>query len=140
VFEAVHSEHTSSPAASIWALWADPGRWPEWDARVASAEYAEPGAVPEPGSEIKVKLHKGGTTRHVVVELEPGAKLVTEYGLPGALAGHSRELAPAPGGRTRVTHRLYVDGPLSGFWALMLGRNRMRDTVAGFTDREMVGG
>ena len=130
MFEAVHSERTSVSPEAIWELWADPQRWPEWDQRVESAELE--GEL-EPGAEIRVKLHKGGTTRHIVVEVERGRLLATEYGLPGALAGHERRLAPGAGG-SEVTHRLYVNGPLSGFWALMLGRGRMRDTVAAFTD------
>ena len=130
MFETSHTERTSASPEAIWELWADPRRWPEWDERVESAELD--GEL-EPGAEIRVKLHKGGTTRHVVVELEPGRLLVTEYGLPGALAGHERRLTPGSAG-SEVTHRLYVTGALSGFWALMLGRGSMRDTVAAFTD------
>lgn len=79
-----------------------------------------------------MKLRKGGTTRHRVVELEPGRRLVTEYSLPGARAGHERLVEPdSPG--SRVTHRLYVAGPMSGLWASMLGRKRLRETVTEFT-------
>jgi uncharacterized protein YndB with AHSA1/START domain len=133
VFEAEHSERTTAPADAVWALWADPGRWAEWDPRVERAETEAPLEI---GAEVKVKLRKGGTTRHRVVELDPGRTLVTEYALPGARAGHAHELMPARGGGTEVVHRLYVDGPLAGLWALMLGRKRMRETVAGFAERE----
>ena len=64
MFEAAHSERTSASPEAIWELWADPRRWPEWDQRVESAELE--GEL-EPGAEIRVKLRKGGTTRHVVV-------------------------------------------------------------------------
>lgn len=78
---------------------------------------------------MRVKLRRGGTTRHRVVALEPGRRLVTEYRLPGARAGHERVVEPR-GPASQVTHRLYVDGPAAGFWALMLGRGRLRQTVA----------
>ena len=130
MFETEHSERTGASAESIWAIWVDPGRWSEWDQRV---DRAEADGELEPGSEVRVKLHKGGTTKHQVVALDPGRRLVTEYGLPGARAGHERTLSPGSGG-SEVTHRLYVEGALSGFWSLMLGRKRMRETVASFTD------
>jgi uncharacterized protein YndB with AHSA1/START domain len=130
LFEATHSERTSTPSTALWAQWANPERWPDWDARVERAEAD--GELAE-GTEVRVKLRKGGTTRQRVTAIETGRRLVTEYGLPGARAGHER-IVEQRGTGSEVTHRLYVDGPLSGFWALMLGRGRMRDTVAGFTD------
>jgi len=130
LFEAEHSERADATAERIWELWIDPGRWSEWDQRV---ERAEADAELEPGSEVRVKLRKGGTMKHEVVALDPGHRLVTEYRLPGARAGHERTVYPGSGG-VEVTHRLYVEGPLSAFWALMLGRKRMSETVAGFTD------
>ena len=130
MFETEHSERAGASAERIWTLWADPGCWSEWDPRV---EHAEADSELEPGSEIRVKLRKGGTVKHGVIALDPGRRLVTEYRLPGARAGHERALAPGSGG-VQVTHRLYVEGPLSSFWALMLGRNRLHEAAAGFTD------
>jgi hypothetical protein len=130
VFEAEHSVRTGAPASAIWARWAKPARWAEWDSRVQHAEAD--GELAE-GAMVRVKLRKGGTTRHVVTALEPGRLLGTEYVLPGGRVGHERRVeARGPG--CEVTHRLYVDGPLWPLWALMLSRKRMRETVAGFTD------
>jgi uncharacterized protein YndB with AHSA1/START domain len=134
VFEVEHSERVNASVERLWALWADPSRWSEWDPRI---DRADSDGELEPGAEIRVKLHKGGTTTHVVVALDPGRCLVTEYGLPGALAGHEHALAPRSG-FVEVTHRLYVEGPLAGFWALMLGRRRLRDAAGGFSERELV--
>lgn len=80
-----------------------------------------------------MKLRKGGTTRNRVTMLEPGRRLVTEYRLPGARAGHDRLVEPRGSG-SQITHRLYLVGPLSGFWALMLGRKQLAETVSSFTD------
>jgi hypothetical protein len=71
----------------------------------------------------------------VVVELEPGRRLVTEYALPGATVGHEH-LVDQRGTGSEVAHRLYVDGPLSGIWALMLGRKRLTETAQTFTDTD----
>ena len=128
MFEAEHSSFTSSPPDAVWARWIDPARWPEWDPRVETVEAAD---KLEAGSELRVKLRKGGTTRQRVSALEPGRRLLTEYSLPGARVGHDRAVE-SHGQGSRVTHRLYVEGPMAGFWASMLGRKRMRETVAEF--------
>jgi uncharacterized protein YndB with AHSA1/START domain len=130
VFEIEHSTAVDMPAETVWGLWADPGRWPDWDPRVESAEADTELAD---GVELRVRLKKGGTTRQRVTALEPGRRLVTEYRLPGARVGHDRLVEPR-GPRSQVTHRLYVAGPLSGFWALMLGRKQMTETVAELAD------
>ena len=134
MFEATHSERSGIPASAVWARWAKPARWPEWDARYANAELVGEGEFGE-GSEIRVKMRKGGSTRQLVVALEPGKRLVTEYALPGARVGHEH-LVESRGPGSEVTHRLYVDGPLSGLWAVMLSRKRLRETVATFSDAE----
>jgi uncharacterized protein YndB with AHSA1/START domain len=132
VFEATHSVRSASPASAVWARWVRPERWPDWDARYDEAELLGDGDLRE-GSEVRVKMRKGGSTRQRVLELEPGTLLVTEYALPGARVGHEHVVEPRGPG-SEVTHRLYVDGPLSGLWALMLGRKRLRETVQTFTD------
>jgi uncharacterized protein YndB with AHSA1/START domain len=130
LFEASHSERTSSPASAVWARWVKPSRWADWDPRVADAEAD--GDLAE-GTEIRVKMRKGGTTRHRVVAIEPGRRLVTEYPLPGARVGQER-VVEQRGPGSELTHRLYVDGPMAWLWASMLGRRKMRETVASFTD------
>jgi hypothetical protein len=47
--------------------------------------------------------------------------------------GHEHLVEPRGPG-SAVTHRLYVAGPLAGFWALMLGRKRMRELVEAFEE------
>jgi len=136
-FEADHSERTRAPAELIWPLWADPSRWAEWDQRIERAELergGEDGALAV-GAVVAVKLRKGGTTRYDVVALEPGRALTTEARFPGARFGHERRVEPDRAGAV-ITHRLYVTGPLWVGWALMLGRKRMRESVAAFAGRE----
>ncbi|MQA75601.1 MAG: hypothetical protein GEU88_14895 [Solirubrobacterales bacterium] len=132
MFEAAHSERIQAPAAAVWELWADPGRWPDWDHRITSAEL---GGELRVGAELRVKLRRGGRVRYEVIELEPERLLITEVRFPGARLGHEQRLEPA-GDAVASAHRLYVSGPLSGFWAPMLGRKRMRENVSRFGPRE----
>jgi uncharacterized protein YndB with AHSA1/START domain len=134
LFETTHTARAGIPASAVWARWAKPARWPEWDARLQQAEVITEGELAV-GSEVRVSLRKGGSTRHVVVALEPGRRLVTEYALPGARVGHDHLVEPVGPG-CEVAHRLYVDGPLSPLWALMLSRKRLSETAQTFTDTQ----
>lgn len=70
-----------------------------------------------------------------VIELERERTLIDEARFPGARLGHEHRLRP---GRSSVeiTHRVYLEGPLAGFWALMMGRKRLRESVVRFVERE----
>jgi len=133
VFEAVHTERTSAEPAAIWALWADPGRWSDWNEQVERVDLD--GGELRLGAAARVKLKRGGTVKYEVIAIEVERLLIEEARFPGARVGHEHRLTPATRG-CEIAHRLYVEGPLSGFWSLMLGRKRMRESVARFTERE----
>jgi hypothetical protein len=120
VFEAVHSDRVRAEAADVWALWADPRRWSDWNEQI---------------ERVEVKFRRGGTVKFEVVKLEPQRLFVDEARFPGARLGHEHRLDPGQAS-VEITHRLYIDGPLSGFWASMLGRKRMRESVERFVERE----
>lgn len=132
MFEAVHTERSSAEPAAVWALWSDPGRWREWNEQVVRAE-ADGELVP--GTEVRVRYRRGGTARVGVLEHEPERLLVTETRFPGARQRHEHRLEPGRRG-VEITHRISVTGPLGRLWSLLLGRRRMRDSVAGFVKRE----
>jgi hypothetical protein len=87
------------------------------------------------GDRIRVKLRKGGRMELRVVKVHPERVLVHEARMPGARLGHEHRLEPKGKG-SEITHRLYVRGPLSGLFALLLGRKRMEALVTEFTERE----
>ena len=116
----------------MWALWSDPQRWADWHPQIESAELEGDFAV---GTTARVKLRRGGRTRLKIVELEPERLLIDETRFPGARLGHEHRLEPAGDG-VEITHRLYVKGPFSGLFAMLLGRGRMRDLVVKFVERE----
>ncbi|MGH2986798.1 MAG: SRPBCC family protein [Solirubrobacterales bacterium] len=132
MFEATHSERSTAEAAAIWELWADPARWPDWNEQL---ERVESDGELRVGAELRLKLRRGGTVRFTVTELEPERLFADEARFPGARLGHEHRLAP---GRSSVeiTHRVYLAGALSGFWALMMGRKRLRESVVRFVERE----
>ena len=132
MFEAVHSESTTASPAEVWALWQDPERWPEWNAQLESGELEGEFAV---GEKVRVKLKRGGRMQLEITALEAERLFVDEARFPGARFGHEHRIDPEPSGCV-ITHRLYVTGFASGLWALMLGRKRMLEAVAGFAPAE----
>ena len=87
------------------------------------------------GQKLKVKLRRGGRMEFKVVELEAERLFVDEAKLPGARLGHEYRVRPKGKG-AEITHRIYVRGPLSGLFALLLGRRRMSESVVKFVERE----
>jgi uncharacterized protein YndB with AHSA1/START domain len=132
VFEATHSERSTAEPAAIWELWADPARWPDWNEQLERVEFDGELGV---GAEVRLKLRRGGTVRFTVTELEPERVFADQARFPGARLGHEHRLAPGKSS-VEITHRIYLEGPLSGFWALMMGRKRLRESVARFVGRE----
>jgi uncharacterized protein YndB with AHSA1/START domain len=132
VFEATHSERSTADAADIWALWADPKRWPDWNEQIERAEVEGALAL---GTEVRIKFRRGGTVRFEVTELEPERLFIDEARFPGARLGHEHRL-DAGRNSVEISHRLYVTGPLAGLWSLFLGRKRLRESVTRFVERE----
>lgn len=132
MFEALHSDYTTAGTEAVWELWRDPERWPEWNDQLESGALEGDFA---PGEKIRVKFRRGGKMQFEIVALEPGRLFVDEARFPGAQFGHEHRVE-ASGNGSEISHRLYVKGFLSGLWALMLGRKRMRDSVVKFVEAE----
>jgi uncharacterized protein YndB with AHSA1/START domain len=132
VFEAAHTAKVGAPASAVWPLWGNPARWPEWNPQIQGAQVDGELRV---GTTVRVKMRRGGIVRHEVVELDPGARLVTETRFPGARTTHEHRVADVHQG-AEITHVIRVSGPLWAPWSVMLGRRRMRESVREFVDSE----
>ena len=147
MFEAAHSQRIRAPAGDVWALWADPERWPDWDERIDSVE-AE-GEL-RAGAELWIKLlihelrsamtlritlRRGGRVRYEVIELELERALAIQAAFPGARLRQEHRLS-AGRESVEVAHRIRIDGPASSFWALMMSRKRLGEAVARMAVRE----
>ncbi|HYH60616.1 MAG TPA: SRPBCC family protein [Solirubrobacterales bacterium] len=132
MFEASHTDRADVPPEAVWALWADPAHWPEWNEQLSSGELDGELAV---GTGVTVKFKRGGKMRLSVVELDHGRLFVDEAKLPGCRFGHEHRVEPASGG-CEITHRLYLKGLTSGPFSFMFGRTRLRASVVAFVERE----
>ncbi len=118
MWEASHSVRTSAPPERVWALWAGPAGWPEWNERI---ERVEVDGAFELGTALKVKQKGGGTLHAKITALDPGRAFTYEARLPGARLGYEHEIASKEEG-AEISNRVYISGALSGLWRLMMGR------------------
>jgi uncharacterized protein YndB with AHSA1/START domain len=97
---------TADPAA-VWALWEDPGRWPEWNAEIAAARAAEPLAL---GSRAQVRFRRSPIwITFTTTAWEPGRVFTDEAHIGLHRLSHEHGMAPA-GDAIEVTHVLRVGG------------------------------
>lgn len=105
-------------AVAVWSVaYADASAWPAWNDALASAELLGPFAV---GSRARVRFRTGLRLRFTLVEVEEGRVFTDESRLPGARMGHRHELEPTADG-VRLVNTIYIRGPLTRLWALVLG-------------------
>lgn len=118
MWEAEHATRTTATPDSVWARWSDPGNWPDWNGRIEGVEIDGPF---EAGTALKLKQKGGGTLHAKLISVEPGRGFAYEAKLPLARLGYEHRIAPSESG-TEIDNRVYISGPLSGFWRLMMGR------------------
>jgi uncharacterized protein YndB with AHSA1/START domain len=112
------SKTVTGDVSAMWAVWADPDRYPEWDPRELRTRLSGPFA---PGGTIdsKQKGNPGGTATITLVE--PEHRWRAESPLPGGKLVIDHELTPAGPGQVRVAKRYEVTGPLRLLFRLYYG-------------------
>lgn len=120
------------PPAAVWALLADPGRWPEWSPICTRSRLAA-GAALAPGAELTMRLRLFRflpvTVRVKVTALRPGREIAWEKRVFGVHARHRyRVLRRARGSTVRNDERIAGLGPilrpLVGGWFRRTGLSR----------------
>jgi hypothetical protein len=104
------AEETAGSRAAVWALWSDPARWPEFD---PSIEWATLEGPFEAGAKVRLKPKGGPKATLGIVTAEPQQRFASEARLPLTRMHFEQGLSDAPEGRTLITARIRVTGPLS---------------------------
>jgi hypothetical protein len=110
MWEAQHSIETSATPQEIWALWADVGGWPAWNADIERIELVGPFAA---GSMIRMTpIGQEPIELRLAEAVEPGL-FVDEADLGEIVVRTIHRADELDRGRTRVTYRMEITGPAS---------------------------
>jgi hypothetical protein len=113
-----HTETTSASPAQLWARYAEPATWPEWDHETAAVTVQGRVAV---GTRGTLKPVKGPATPFTFTEVTPEVGFTDVSRLPLARLTFTHLIVPTPTG-SRFTHRVTINGPLSPLFARVIGR------------------
>lgn len=118
-----HTATTTAPPAALWARYADPASWPEWDHGAEAVTIDGPIAVGTTGT---LKPVGGPLTRFVVTEVTPEASFTDVTRLPLARLTFSHLIEPYQGG-SRFTHTVTFTGPLAWLFRRVIGKGIAAD-------------
>jgi Polyketide cyclase / dehydrase and lipid transport len=111
-------------ARTVWQIWTDVARWPEWD---VSKEIAQMDGEFQPGTSGWVKKHNalGGT--FAITSVEPGRRWISESPLPLGRVIFDHVVDPLPGGQVRVAKSVQVEGGSAGLFRVLAAPRMRRD-------------
>ena len=110
--------------ATVWKLWTDVSRWPEWDSSKEIARIDGPFASGTSGW-AKQRGNLGGP--FTITAIEPGRRWVSECPLPLGKIVFEHVIEPAEAGRVRVTKSVEVLGGFGPLFRLMFAARMRRD-------------
>ncbi|WP_406281499.1 hypothetical protein OH799_17090 [Nocardia sp. NBC_00881] len=112
---------STAPPAAFFARWADVATWPEWNTDIEWVRSSGPFAEGSTGT-LKPK---GGPKVEFVIERLTDSEFVDVSKLFGARLTFAHEVG-VTAGRTVVTVRVSIDGPLRSLWKKILGADLAR--------------
>ncbi len=118
------SVEIAAPAATVWAVYSDVERWPEWTASVERLEALDgPGLAV--GKRFAIKQPRLPRLVWKISQVEPGAAWTWQQGAPGALTLGVHEVVALGPERTLVRQRIDQRGPIGTLvGVLMRGMTR----------------
>lgn len=111
------TETTGATPAQLWARYAEPATWPEWDAETSKVTAQGPIAA---GTRGTLKPTKGPTAAFTFTEVTPEVGFTDVTRLPLARLTFVHHIEPIATG-SRFTHRATITGPLSPLFARVIG-------------------
>ncbi len=118
------SVEVAAPAATVWAVYADVERWPEWTASMTRIEALD-GPDLAVGKRFAIKQPRLPRLVWTVSALDPGAAWTWQQGAPGGLTLAVHEVVALGPERTLVRQRIDQRGPVGTLvGVLMRGMTR----------------
>ncbi|MDQ0895042.1 SRPBCC family protein [Agromyces ramosus] len=108
---------TRHPPDAVFARWADPATWPEWDPDLEWVRFAGPAML---GSRGTLKPTSGPPLSFAVSAFEEDRVFTDTGTLPGARLAFEHRVTPVPGGSEAVVE-IRVHGALAWLWKRVMG-------------------
>lgn len=141
------------PAAALWAIVADPTRWPAWSGAIRSfileptsstyADTHQPGHSPQvsvgqkghylPARGWAAALHGRTAPALRITQVEPGRSLALEQPAPGGGTRIRWQLSQHPDGGTTLQQQVTVTGPMTPAVVAIVGSALVQDWRASVT-------
>ena len=109
-----HSAESEAQPDAVWRRYVDVEHWSDWSRN--GVEWSRLDGPFEVGATGKSKAPGMPAGKFRLVAVEPDARFVSEVRLPGGRLRFEHVVEPTRHG-TRITHRAYLDGPLSAIYA-----------------------
>lgn len=105
-----HSVETAASPKAIWRLYSDVTTWPTWDEGILAIELDGPFIVGTPG---RITPMGQDTLPFRLLHVHSNQGFSDETEIPGAgiVIRFIHTLSETDSGKTRVTHRVEIDGP-----------------------------
>ena len=121
-----HTISTKASAKTVWALYANPKSWPQWDHGIEWVTQDGPLAR---GTRGKLKPKGGPVVRFEIVEATLHKSFTDVSHLPLTKLTFQHTLKPE-GDLLHLTHEVKMTGLLAWFFAIVIGRGIKKDMPA----------
>lgn len=118
-----HTVETTASPAAVWNIWQDVENWNTWDAGI---EYSRLDGPFQTGTTGILKPKEGPLVKTTLTAVEPLKGFSDEAKLPLAKIVVSHEMRPSKG-KTLITHRIEMKGPLAFLFAYLIGRGMKKN-------------
>ncbi|MEQ4617422.1 MAG: SRPBCC family protein [Corticimicrobacter sp.] len=102
------SIETSAPTACIWELFADVGRWKDYNADLEAIEIEGPF---ETGTSFTMTIPGQNALRSTLIEVIPGESFKDETVIDETRIVVCHRLVPLPSGHTKIIYSTEIIGP-----------------------------
>lgn len=113
-----HTLESTATPAQIWRVWEDVETWKSWDHEI---EFSQIDGPFEAGTSGQIKMRKSPVLKTRITQCEPLRMYVFETKLFLAKSV-STSILERIGGKTFVTFKNEIRGPLAFFYMLFIGR------------------
>lgn len=125
-----HSARTTLTPQAVYAAWADPAAWPQWNPEVREVTFTGPARM---GSTRRLRPASGPATAFLITALELDRVFTSASSMPGATLTFEHVVESAMNGAD-VTVTVTIDGFLAWLWRRVVGTslaNAARSSVEG---------